>query len=910
MATIEGIELDITNREFNFASEFVLHTNKLVYLTGKAGTGKTTFLKYIKESSNKNMAILAPTGVAAINARGQTIHSFFQIKPSVYVPNDMRLRTKYNPDDIDKSTIYDKFQYNKNKLSIIKGLELLIIDEISMVRCDLLDVVDRLLRVFRKREHEAFGGVQVVLIGDTFQLPPIAQEPEWEILKQFYKNPFFFSSKVIEENKPIYIELKKIYRQKEQDFIDLLNRVRVNQVTQNDIDRLNVKFDPVFVPHKNENHIILATHNNIVKRTNLTKLEELPSELKLFEATVTGDFPAMNMPTDKILQLKENAQIMFVKNDKGKRYFNGKIAKIVKIDEDGIVAELSEENQILVERETWENIRFVWNDTKKRVEEEVVGTFTQYPIKLAWAITVHKSQGLTFEKVIADLNSAFAPGQVYVALSRCTTFNGLIFRTQLHKYAIKTDPDVLEFAKNEMPDTLIINELNSGKADFYYKQVRENLAKSDFEVAYDNLLKAIKYRNDIETEEFKRYFVAVAKRLASNKRILKEDVKKVKETIKISDAYWLHASKSFKNKGEFSFIEYENCDFLISSKKSGFSFTYDFFVKFNANTTHFDEETCINNSYRYRGVIEKTQNIAIITKEHHVYIFSIDSKKTLHTLDLDEGTDAYTCALVFSNDGSKLFTASKNIIKIWDTKSWKHTNILKIPDKLVINLSITNDNRFLYIETGNDEGSYYDVEQIIKWDLYDCEEVAVLNDGNSITHKLFINDVLNDTLLNSENFKKNIKDFSGNVIITEDRKLIIIYNWSHANYGTSFSYDKNGEIIEDDETIWILNSETLEILTSLDHIGSICSLSVSKDNNFLAAGGNSGRISIWYLPKFELIKTIQTRTGQIQSLSFSNNNEYLLSAVCETFEDCDSEYYYTTVECWSLAMIDDRLLPF
>ena len=517
MTTIDGIELDKTNKEFNFASEFVLHTNKLVYLTGKAGTGKTTFLKYIKESSNKNMAILAPTGVAAINARGQTIHSFFQIKPSVYVPNDIRLRTKYNPDDTDKSTIYDNFQYNKNKLSIIKGLELLIIDEISMVRCDLLDVVDRLLRVFRKREHEAFGGVQVILIGDTFQLPPIAQETEWGILEQFYKNPFFFSAKVIEENKPVYIELKKIYRQKEQDFIDLLNRVRVNQVTQNDVDKLNTKFNPVFVPHKNENYITLATHNEIVKRTNLTKLEELPSELKIFEATVTGDFPAMNMPTEKILQLKENAQIMFVKNDKGKRYFNGKIAKIIKIDEDGIVAELSENNQIIVERETWENIRFVWNDKQKKIEEEVIGTFTQYPIKLAWAITVHKSQGLTFEKVIADLNSAFAPGQVYVALSRCTTFNGLVLRTQLHTNAIKTAPEVLEFAKNEMPDTLVINELNSGKADYYYKQTRENLAKSDFEAAYNNLLKALKHRDDIETETFKRWFVTVGKRMAAYK---------------------------------------------------------------------------------------------------------------------------------------------------------------------------------------------------------------------------------------------------------------------------------------------------------------------------------------------------------------------------------------------------------
>jgi len=529
--TIEGIILDQTNREFNFASEFVMRTNKLVYLTGRAGTGKTTFLKYIRETSKKNMVVLAPTGVAAINARGQTIHSFFQIKPSVYVPNDKRLRTKYDINDTDKSTIYDHFKYNKDKRAIIKNLELLIIDEISMVRCDLLDVVDGLLRVFRKREHEPFGGVQVLLIGDTFQLPPIAEEPEWRILKQFYKNPFFFSAKVIEKNKPVYIELKKIYRQKEQDFIDLLNRVRVNQLAPDDTEKLNTKFNPVFVPKETENYITLATHNEIVKRTNLTKLSDLPAELKVFEATVTGDFPESNMPTDRILQLKEKSQIMFVKNDKSKRFFNGKIAKITKIDEEGIVSELSESNQLIIEKETWENIRYVWNDKEKRVEEEVIGTFTQYPIKLAWAITVHKSQGLTFDKVLADLANAFDAGQVYVALSRCTTFNGLVLRTRLHANAVKTAPEAIEFAQNEMPETLIINELNAGKADFYYKQVRENLKSSNFELAYENLQNAFKHRNDFETDTFKRYFNVFATRFAAYKEkynFLKKEFEKYK----------------------------------------------------------------------------------------------------------------------------------------------------------------------------------------------------------------------------------------------------------------------------------------------------------------------------------------------------------------------------------------------
>ena len=517
---IDGVKLDITNEEFNNAVDFVQHTNKLVYLTGKAGTGKTTFLKYIKKIISKNMVVLAPTGVAAINAGGQTIHSFFKIPPSVYVPNDRRLRTKYHQTDTNKSTIYDNFQYNNEKLAIIRGLEILIIDEISMVRCDLLDVVDRLLRVFRKKENEPFGGVQVILIGDTFQLPPVAKYPEWEILKQFYENPFFFSSFVIKENQPVYIELKKIYRQKEQDFIDLLNKVRVNRITQIEINQLNAKFNPTFTPPKNENYIILATHNIIVNRTNLTKLEELPSELKIFEATVTGDFPENIMPTDRELHLKENAQIMFIKNDTSKRYFNGKIAKIIRIDDDGIIAEWSEEHQIkqiFVEREEWKNIKYTWNEKEKKIEEETIGTFIQYPVKLAWAITVHKSQGLTFEKVIADLGSAFDAGQVYVALSRCTTFNGLVLKTQLNRNAIKTAPEVLDFAQNEMPSTLVVQELNSGKADFYYKKLRDALKQFQFEEAYDNFVSAIKYRNDIESDIFKRYFVLFGLKISSYK---------------------------------------------------------------------------------------------------------------------------------------------------------------------------------------------------------------------------------------------------------------------------------------------------------------------------------------------------------------------------------------------------------
>lgn len=319
---------------------------------------------------------------------------------------------------------------------------------------------------------------------------------------------------MIEQNSPLYIELKKIYRQNEQEFIDLLNRVRVNKVTQADFQTLNSKYNPTFSGNGSD-YIILATHNQIVNETNLTKLNQLETELFTFEANVTGEFPDKHKPTDHFLKLKVGAQIMFIKNDTGefKKYYNGKIGRIKELEESSIKVVFDDETEVEVERAVWNNIQYTYNKEKKKVEEEIIGTFEQFPIRLAWAITVHKSQGLTFEKVIADLGRAFAPGQVYVALSRCTSFSGLKLKTQLNQYAIKTDPKVLEFAQNETPGTLITEQLNTGKADFYYKKAREQFVSGNIKSSFDYFKRALKFRNDIDTEIFEKFIKTHGSRL-------------------------------------------------------------------------------------------------------------------------------------------------------------------------------------------------------------------------------------------------------------------------------------------------------------------------------------------------------------------------------------------------------------
>ncbi len=426
----------ITNKELELAKKYVEYTNTNIFLTGKAGTGKTTFLKNLRENSSKQMVVVAPTGVAAINAGGVTIHSFFQVSFGPFLEGSEK----------DKDT---KFRISKSKKEVIKRMELLVIDEISMVRADLLDAIDYRLRQFKQR-HIPFGGVQLLMIGDLQQLPPVCKDEEWNLLQFKYSTPYFFSSIALQKSNFITINLQQVFRQKDEEFIKILNKIRNNQIDEKLINSLNERNNVDYDPEIDDSYVILCTHNYQANRINENRLSQIDNPTYKFKADVKGDFPESSYPNEFELELKLEAQVMFIKNDVGapedRQYYNGKIGKIVGIDEDIILVRSKEDTEdIVVKKYIWNNYYYRLNNQTNEIEEEVIGTFEQYPIKLAWAITIHKSQGLTFEKVIIDSNRAFAPGQVYVALSRCKSLEGIILTSPFEPYSIKKDPKIDEF---------------------------------------------------------------------------------------------------------------------------------------------------------------------------------------------------------------------------------------------------------------------------------------------------------------------------------------------------------------------------------------------------------------------------------------------------------------------------------
>ncbi|PYR98677.1 MAG: helicase [Acidobacteria bacterium] len=452
----------VSNPQLELAFEYVRNTGKNIFLTGKAGTGKTTFLHQIKEESSKRMVVTAPTGVAAINAGGMTLHSFFQLPLGMHLPGTSR-------------EVNNQRRFSRDKIQLLRTLDLLVIDEISMVRADLLDAVNDVLRRYRD-DSRAFGGVQLLMIGDLHQLPPVVKPEDWELLRPHYETPYFFGSLALQRTDMVTIELKHIFRQSDRRFIDLLDKVRNNQIDAGVLEALNSRYVPGFQPDVEDGYITLTSHNASSYDLNAQRLESLPPRLRTFKAKIVGDFPETAYPTEETLEFKNGAQVMFVRNDLSpeKRYFNGKIGKITRFAGDEIFVRCKDDREdIAVTPVEWQNIKYSIDEETKQIKEDVLGTFTQYPLKLAWAITIHKSQGLTFDRVIIDARSAFAHGQVYVALSRCRSFEGIVLSSRINPSSVKTDLVVKAYTEKTARNPPSEAHLRQSKREYQETLVRE-----------------------------------------------------------------------------------------------------------------------------------------------------------------------------------------------------------------------------------------------------------------------------------------------------------------------------------------------------------------------------------------------------------------------------------------------------
>ena len=452
--------VDTNNKEFQDALNLIQYTRQSVFLTGKAGTGKSTFLKYVCANTKKKHIVLAPAGIAAINAGGSTMHSFFKLPFYPLLPDDPNF-------SLQRNRIHEFFKYSKAHRKLLEQVELIIIDEISMVRADIIDAVDRILRVYSRNLREPFGGKQILLVGDVFQLEPVVKSDEREILNRFYPTPYFFDARVFKEIDLVSIELQKVYRQTDSVFINVLDRIRNNTSNAADLQLLNTRYGSQIEEVEEDMYITLATRRDNVDFINDKKLADLPGEPIVFKGIIDGDFPENSLPTSKELELKVGAQIIFIKNDYERRWVNGTIGTISGIDEEGTIYIITDDGKECdVKLDSWRNIRYKYNEEKKEIGEEVLGTFTQYPIRLAWAITIHKSQGLTFSRVVIDFGGGvFAGGQAYVALSRCTSLDGIQLKTPINRSDIFVRQEIVNFSTRFNNRQAIDRALKQAQAD-------------------------------------------------------------------------------------------------------------------------------------------------------------------------------------------------------------------------------------------------------------------------------------------------------------------------------------------------------------------------------------------------------------------------------------------------------------
>ena len=523
-------QLDTNNKEFQDALQLITHTRQSVFLTGKAGTGKSTFLKYICNHTKKKYVVLAPTGIAARNAGGVTLHSFFKLPFRPMLPDDPDL-------SLSHGRIFEFFKYPKEKRKIIAEVDLIIIDEISMVRADIIDCVDRILRVYSGNMRLPFGGKQLLFVGDVFQLEPVVPSDQKEILSLFYASPFFFSARVFKDINLVPIELQKVYRQTDSVFINILDRIRNNAARKQELDTLNGRYFPSFEPQNEDMYITLATRRDQVDFINEKKLAELPGEEYVSVGKIEGDFPESSLPTQLNLSIKEQAQVIFIDNDYERRWVNGTIGMVSGIDENGNVYVLMESGvEHLVEPTSWRNYKYKYNEKEKRIEEEIVGTFEQLPIRLAWAITVHKSQGLTFSRVVVDLTGGvFAGGQTYVALSRCTSLEGLVLKSKISSRDIFIRKEIVEFSQIFNNQALIEKSIKESEAELQYGRAAQGFRQGNMKEAVEAFAAAVSKRNELDNPMVQRLLRLKLQTLNSQKaqiKALREELHSLRETQK------------------------------------------------------------------------------------------------------------------------------------------------------------------------------------------------------------------------------------------------------------------------------------------------------------------------------------------------------------------------------------------